>query len=416
MRSTKKTGLSRKADRGRGWTTPVLAAMLGAMAVIGCATTKVGPTSILQAQQEIPEEQLLDVGIVVFTSEELTAEAAQKSGTTPDIRKAEHNFIPYHLKNTLQQSSHWGAVRAIPAETESVDLLVKGRILESDGETLKVRIEARDATGRTWIEKTYEGEATPASYSSTRLGEKDAFQDLYNRVANDLAEARMALAPDETKSIRTVSQLQFASRFAPEAYPGYLKKGANDTLAVNRLPAADDPMMARVLRIREREHMFVDALNRQYEGFYGRMWPSYENWRKSSLDEKLAREKIERDALIRQVAGALLLAGAVALGAKRGEIGFPEVAMVVIGGQVIVNGYNLSKQAQIHSDAIRELSETFGSEMKPIVVEFEGQQYELTGPAEEQFKRWRQLLLEIYRAETGFLETEQQPVRPGPPK
>jgi len=382
------------------------------LTVIGCATTKVGPTPILEARQEIPEEQLLDVGIVVFTSDELSPEAAQKAGTTPDIRKAEHNFIPYHFKNTLQQSNHWGAVRVVPAETESIDLLVKGKILASDGETLKVRIDARDATGRTWTDKTYEAEVSPAAYASMRIGEKDAFQDLYNRIANDLAETRMKLTPEEAESIRTVSQLQLASRFAPDVYTGYLKKSANDTLVVNRLPAPDDPMMSRLLRIREREHMFVDILNRQYEGFYARMWPSYENWRRSSLDEKLAREKIERDAMIRQVAGALLLAGAVALGARRGEIGLPEVAMVVIGGQVIVNGYNLSKQAQIHSDALRELSETFGNEMKPIVVEFEGQQYELTGPAEEQFKRWRQLLLEIYRAETGFTETEQQPVQP----
>jgi hypothetical protein len=90
------------------------------------------------------------------------------------------------------------------------------------------------------------------------------------------------------------------------------------------------------------------------------------------------------------------------MGAGRREIGPLEIGMAVIGGQVIVNGFNISKQAEMHSESIRELSETFGSEMKPILVEFEGQTYELTGPAEEQFKRWRELLREIYRAETGF--------------
>ena len=40
--------------------------------------------------------------------------------------------------------------------------------------------------------------------------------------------------------------------------------------------------------------------------------------------------------------------------------------------------------------------------MKPIVMEFEGKQYELTGSAEEQFKQWRELLQKIYYAETGF--------------
>lgn len=379
-----------------------MAAIVCALFTAACATTKVGPTAILQAPQEIPEEQLLDVGIVVFSSEPMTAEKARKEGTHAEIRKAEQNFIPCHLKTTLQQSSQWGAVRVLPAETDSVDLLVKGTIIESNGETLELRIEARDATGKTWLEKTYEAEATPASYAALQVGEKDAFQDLYNRIANDLAEQRLKLAPQEIQTLRTVSQLRFADRFAPEAFEGYLKRGPGDSLAVNRLPAEGDTMMARLLQIREREHLFVDALNQQYESFYARMWPSYENWRKSNLDEQLARQKIERDALIRQVGGALLLAGAIALGAGRREIGPLEIGMAVIGGQVIVNGFNISKQAEMHSESIRELSETFGSEMKPIRVEFEGQTYELTGPAEEQFKRWRELLREIYRAETGF--------------
>jgi hypothetical protein len=377
--------------------------MLGCtLSILACATTKVGPTAIFQAPREIPEEQLLDVGVVVFSSAPLTADKARKEGTHTDIRKAEQNFLPHHLKTTLQQSSHWGAVRVLPSETDSVDLLVKGTILESNGETLEVRIEARDATGKLWLDKTYEASATPAAYTALRMGEKDAFQDLYNRIANDLAEERMKLSPQEAQTLRTVSQLRFANRFAPEAYEGYLKKGPGDALAVNRLPAEGDPMMARLLKIREREHLFVDALNQQYESFYARMWPSYESWRKSNLDEQQARQKIERDALIRQVGGALLLAGAIAMGTGRREIGPLEIGMAIIGGQVIVNGFNISKQAQMHSESIRELSETFGSEMKPILVEFEGQTYELTGPAEEQFKRWRELLREIYRTETGF--------------
>jgi hypothetical protein len=391
-------------DLKRLLTIAAWAAVFGALAVWGCATSRVGPTPILQASQEIPEEQLLDVGIVVFSSEPMTTEKARKEGTHAEIRKAEQNFLPYHLKTTLQQSSHWGAVRVLPAETESVDLLVQGKILASNGKTLEVQIEARDATGRLWLDKTYAADAVPASYAGLQMGEKDAFQDLYNRVANDLAEQRMKLAPQEAKTIRSVAQMQFANRFVPEVYAGYLKKGPGDQLIVNRLPAEADPMMNRLLKIRERELLFVDTLNQQYESFYARMWPSYENWRKSALDEQQARDKIERDALIRQLGGALLIAGAIALGASRRDMGPLAIGMGVIGGQVIVNGFNLSKQTEMHSESIRELSETFGSEMKPILVEFEGQTYELTGPAEDQFRRWRELLREIYRAETGFGE------------
>jgi hypothetical protein len=102
------------------------------------------------------------------------------------------------------------------------------------------------------------------------------------------------------------------------------------------------------------------------------------------------------------VGGALLIAGAIAMGANQRGISPITIGMAIIGGQVIVNGINLSKQAEMHSESIRELSETFGSEMKPVLVEFEGKTYELTGPAEAQFNRWRELLREIYRAETGF--------------
>jgi hypothetical protein len=40
--------------------------------------------------------------------------------------------------------------------------------------------------------------------------------------------------------------------------------------------------------------------------------------------------------------------------------------------------------------------------MEPMTMDFQGKQYELTGSAEEQFKRWRELLRQIYFAETGF--------------
>jgi hypothetical protein len=76
--------------------------------------------------------------------------------------------------------------------------------------------------------------------------------------------------------------------------------------------------------------------------------------------------------------------------------------MVLVGGQVILEGFNISKEAEIHEAAIQELSESFSSEMKPVVMEFEGKQYELTGSAEEQFKQWQMLLRKIYYAETGF--------------
>ena len=372
----------------------------------GCATHgayKVKPTPIEHAKAEIPENQLIDVGILVFESEEITPKKAEKEGTNADIRKAESHFMPYHLKNTLHQSGHWGAIQVIPSETNSVDLLVKGKIIESNGEILFLEIDVVEATGKRWFKKKYSAEASEFIYSGNQAGEKDAYQNLYNTIANDMAKFKMKLGPSEIETIRTVSKLKFAQEFAPDAFEGYLTKDKNGRFSVKRLPADNDPMMERLLKIREREYMYVDTLNNQYEGFYNEMWPSYENWRKLNLTERQAIKKIKNEALTKQLIGALLIAGAIAAGSQNSGAGRALApAMAIIGGQVLIRGWNVSKEAEIHSAAIEELGESFGNEMQPVTMEFEGQQYELTGTAEEQFKRWRELLRQIYFAETGF--------------
>ena len=374
--------------------------------VSGCATyqaQKVGPTEIMRTQEEIPEDQLLDVGILVFESEEITAEEAEDEGTNNEIRRAESHFIPYHLKNTLRQSSQWGAVRVIPAETDSVDLQVKGKILESNGENMGLNINVSDAAGNVWFSKNYKAEATRKTYGVNRLGEKDAFQDLYNTIANDMARFKQDLSPEEIRKIRETAKLKFAAGFSPEAFGGYLENDKRDIITIKRLPADDDPMMERLLKIREREYMYVDTLNEQYDQFYNEMWPSYENWRNLNMTERRAMKEIKARALKRQLIGALLIAGAIAAGSiNSNSIGALQTGMILIGGQVIISGFNVSKEAEIHEAAIQELSESFSGEMKPIVMEFEGKQYELTGSAEEQFKQWRELLRKIYFAETGF--------------
>ncbi|MBW1895459.1 MAG: hypothetical protein JRI47_00220 [Deltaproteobacteria bacterium] len=364
---------------------------------------EVVPTPIHQAREEIPEEQLLDVGILVFESEELTEEEAEEQGTNLEIRKAEGHFIPYHLKNTLHQSSHWGAIQVVPSESHSVDLMVRGKIHKSNGRNLMVEIDVVDATGKSWWNKWYVEEAFQSFYSGNKPGEKDAFQDLYDTIANDMAAFKGQLTPSEIENIRLVSKLQFAEDYAPYAFDGYLTKEGEDSLVINRLPADGDPMMDRLLKIGEREYMFLDVLNQYYGSLYNEMWDPYESWRRLNLTELKAMEKVKRDALTRQIIGALLVVGAVAAASSDSRVAAnlsPVVA--IIGGQIFIDGYNISKQAEIHAAAIEELSASFGGQMEPVIMEFEGKRYELTGTAEQQYKRLRELLREIYREETGF--------------
>ena len=374
----------------------------------GCAShsysaRNVESTKIQIAQQEIPEADLLDVGIVVFQSAELTDKEIEDKGTNNEIRQAEAHFIPCHLRNTLQRSAQWGAVRVLPEESTTQDVLLTGEILESNGQELVLKIKASDATGRLWYEETYRQEAVGESYRDNIPWEQDVYQDLYNAIANDLAEHRRNLPAGSAGRIRSIAKLQFAREFAPDAYGNYLVENKDQEVSLNRLPADDDPHMGRLMAIRERDHMYVDTLNQYYDGFYAGMWPAYENWRKLDLTERLAREEIEKSAMLRKAGGALLVAMAILLEVTQTGAGnMLQGLMAVSGGQVFMSGINLSKQAEIHSAAIMELSDSFGADMEPINIELKGQTYELTGSAQEQYQQWRALLRRIYEQETGF--------------
>ncbi len=372
--------------------------------ISGCAfnTTTVEYTDLVNAQAEIREQELMDVGIEIFDTHETDADAEEKA-LLPEIRKSESRFFPNHLKSTLQRSGHWGAVRVIPDNTAAMDVIVKGQIIESDGEMLVLGITASDATGTTWFQKTYEAEAEPLSYYENRKHEKDVFQDLYNTIANDLIEARASLTSSQIQEIRQVSQIKFAANLAPDSFGNYLRKTENGIYQIDHLPADSDPMMERVLSIRERENMLVDTVNEHYDLFYDEMWDSYENWRKAHREEVLALREVEASVRNRYLLGGAAILGAIALEVLVGGNTSTLRNLMALGGvAAIKSGYDKSADTQIHEDAIRELDNSFEAEVAPIIVEIEGRTVKLTGSAEQQFQNWRRILKEIYAAETGF--------------
>lgn len=369
----------------------------------GCAANKkISPTDIVNAQADIPEQELLDVGVQIFDPGEISSEP-EDTGILPEIRKTESRFFANHLKNTLQKTGQWGAVRVIPSESDVIDVHVNGEIVESNGDVLVLKIKASDATGKIWFERTYEAEADGNSYKEIKKVEKDAFQDLYNTVANDLVRARKELPSSERRKIRIVSQLKFASDLAPDAFGDYLRKSDDGLYTINHLPAANDALMNRVLNVREREYMLVDTINGYYDQFYYDIWESYENWRKSHREELLAMRKVEASARNRYMLGAAAIAGAIALEVlSSGRTSTARNVMVLGGAAAIKSGFDRSADAKIHEEAIREMDDSFEAEVAPMVLDIEGHTVELTGSAEEQYQAWRQLIREIYITETGF--------------
>jgi hypothetical protein len=378
--------------------------LLVGLMMSGCAGSpdkvSVGSTPVVNASREVAEQELLDVGIEILETDSESEEAPNSSA----ISSAESRFIAVHLKRTMQRTGNWGAVRVIPAPTSAVDVLIRGQVEQSDGETLRISIDVYDASGQSWFQKAYLMRVEEETYDRVEQDQQEAFQDLYNAVANDLVRHMEGLSPEELRTIRRVSELRFAADLAPQSLGGYLVETDEGVYRINRLPARDEPMLARVNQIREREYMLIDTVNAYYDNLYEDLRVPYDDWRKYRIQEAEAQRQVERKALYRKLMGAAAILGAIAVEALGGNSGTATLRNVmVIGGAVAVkSGFDISKQAEIHEGAIRELDESFEAEVTPMVVEVEGETVELTGSAETQYRQWRQLLHRIYLTETGL--------------
>ncbi len=375
------------------------ALLLGACASSTVRTTEVTP--VIQGDPSMPEDQLLDVAIRLFdpNSAKLTED---EIFTSPEIRKAEARYMPTVLADTVQKSGHWGAVRVAPAETGVSDVVVSGKIIESTGEKLALEISVSDASGATWYTRPYEGYASKYSYQGKRAPEP--FQDVYNRIANDLAVARAKMPAADASRLRTISELRFAQGFSPKAFGGFLDVDKKGRVTVRRLPAENDPMLERIRRIRERDNLFVDTLQDYYTGFSKQMYSPYQDWRKESYTESIAYRELRAQATGRTIAGvASILAG---IAAQTGDSAATRAAGTVgiVGGAAMVkSGFDKRAESKMHAETLKELGGSLSAEIEPQVIELEDRSVTLTGSVQDQYGKWREILRGIYEAETGSI-------------
>ena len=400
-----KRAIKRVKMRGRSKTTYLVWILIAILPVTGCTTTQIvtaNSTPAIQASHAIPHHELMDIGILPLSPGiPAKIEDIEKNLIVPDVRRAESSYIAFLLKDTLELTGNWGAVRVTPESSNSVDVELSGEILLSDGEKLSVRIKAIDASGKTWFRRTYNDTASKFSYQAPK---EDPFQDLYNDISNDLLTARQLLSSDQLGNIKNVANLKFAKDVAPDAFGEYLNEGNRGQLTITQLPAETDAMMERVSRVKEQEYLFVDTLDDYYSRFFREMRPSYDEWRHATYDEAIRLRELQRQARNRLVGGALLIAGGIVAGSGSNSWATDAAAVGAVTGGIgaIRSGLQRRKEAEIHAESLRELSQSLGTEITPYVLDIEGKTIELSGTAQEQYVQWRDLLKQIYAQETAL--------------
>ena len=378
------------------------------LTVAACNTTTVktaNPEKIIQQPLQVPEDQLLDVGIGIFNPG-VDAISKSEEGVYPKIREAEARFMPFKLMETLQQSGNWGIVRVIPDKQSEMDVWVDAEILKSDGETMELQVKVQDSSGKKWYSKRYSQVASKYSYDHAITKGIEPFQGIYNQIANDMLLHHQRFSPEEIKAIRVITELKFAKRFSPDAFGEHLGVTDRGYYYVTRLPADDDPVLQRIKQIRERDYLFVDTLQEYYGTFVRQMEDPYREWRKAYYEEGQALREVRSQANARLIGGALaVLGGILAQGVDSRTARTAGAVGIGAGATAIMSGLNKREEAKVHSEALEEISASMDAEIEPHTIGLENRTVTLSGSVNEQYAQWQEILKDIYETETGQIST-----------
>ena len=386
----------------------------------GCVTTssqngviKAGPELSSSYEEKTIETvsmgAKLDVIIPVFDpglSE--TAENYEEDGIWPELRRAEANRFAYKLKQALDDSNAFAAVRVTPDKTASGDLYVLGKIEESNGQDVKFVLNVIDISGKEWLNKTFKHEVKESFYKNYRSSGTDPYAPVFKQAADKIIDALKKRSFSELDDLKYIADLRFGASFNDAVFMEYMNTEGKYIKLVSK-PSDNDPMLQRVIAIRVREQLFVDSLQQNYASFSQNMDDSYLRWQEASFTETQLRKEAETKSVMKAIGGVLLIGLAIAAAVASGNnssFGTPDPGLAtaaivggVAGAWMLSGSFKSKEEAEFHKGAIDELGESINIEMAPRVVSFEDETVELTGNIQEQFTQWREFLKRIYEQE-----------------
>lgn len=389
----------------------------------GCVTTgsqksahKAGPKPSSSYDEKtvtaVSTQPKLDVIIPVFDPglAEHEGNYAEK-GIWPELRRAEANRFAYKLKQALDNSSMFGAVRVTPDETASGDIYVLGKINESNGQDIEFDLSVVDITGREWLNDTFEHEVLESFYNDVRNDNKDPYAPAFDAAADDIIEALQKRSTSDLNNIKAIADLRFGASFNDAAFAEYIDTNSRYIKLVSK-PSDHDPLLQRVMAIRVREQLFIDNLQQNYASFSQNMDESYLKWQQASFTENKLQKESQKEGIYKTLGGVALIGLAILAGTAstnqdsekdKGKKATMRTAAVLggIGGAYLLSGgFKSKEEAKLHQDAINEIGESINIELAPQVVSFENETVKLTGNIQEQFAQWREFLKRIYEQES----------------
>ena len=284
------------------------------------------------------------------------------------VRRLESQLLAGELRETLVRSNQWGVVRLLPSASSLTPVSIRTCIVVSDGRDLVRNVVVKDAMGALWFEDT-------VAYRQQSAGE-DGLEGIFNALANRLLSVWQGNDRDERYALLQGADIAYAEALAPEAFSGMIQRSETDWRVI-RLPAEDDPILARIERIRNQEYLFCDTIDEQYVDMVDRVGPTYRLWRAATLEQTEWLERYQKRAA-----------------ARTGSAGDSDFTRMQAE-------YAAYRSLRIQEQALFELAEAFDGEARPTVIRTQDQVFRLEGTLDTQYDTWRGLLRDIYLIETG---------------
>jgi len=357
--------------------------------------------------------------------------ASTKEGDAPiwpELRRAEANLFAIELKNALERTEKFGAVRVTPDRSATAAIYVMGRIAESKGHSVEIDLAVADISGRDLVDekggfgfgkrkpkmhdifktKSFSHDVDEKFFRNPRHKNEQPYQPLFDEAAAFVVDLLETNDKKQVNDLIKLTDMRFAASFSQDAFAEHMQTKQGRVILTS-LPSENDSMYQKVRAIRVRDQLFVDQLQNDYEQFAVKITPSYRLWQEQTLAEYQAQRQAKKDATKAAVGAALMLGLAIAAGSSAYDNNYDPVGdtlatttMVgagMIGIGLASDAIKSTEEAKMHNDLIKELGDSVEIDVAPKVVAFEEKEKELVGDAKEQFAQWRTFLKTIYELE-----------------
>ena len=344
----------------------------------------------------------LDINVVELNPGIFSDPAKNESaGIWPELRRAESRLFADNLKTSFEDTKRFGDVNIVSSDKFLSDVIITGKIVESNGEDLILQISATDSTGQKFINnKQYSHRTNEYFFRDLRNKDKDPFHPVYNSIVLDVMKY---LQLQDLDKIQKTTELRFANDLNSDYFADALVKNRRNTYELNFIPDENDATFIKAKNVKIQDNIFKREMQETYDVFLEGLEEGYAQWRKAAFSASKERREAEARANAAVVAGILIgLAGAAASANSvdgydynYGQDLAGSVAMAA-GAALIYQSTQDRAEANRLSDTIDEISKSFDGEVAPKVIEFEGVTLSVEGSISDQFNEWQKIMKTYY--------------------